>query len=97
MKCFLQYSGSISFVFFQAEDVIRAYKVTGVQTCALPIFPACSTATRSDRHAGTPAATLCLLPHDLRSTHAADFARSLVQDPHPFAGGKGRTAQLLNH
>src|SRR5688500_19074999 len=26
--------------FFQAEDGIRVYKVTGVQTCALPIFPA---------------------------------------------------------
>src|SRR5256885_10578980 len=25
-------------VFFQAEDGIRDYKVTGVQTCALPIF-----------------------------------------------------------
>src|SRR2546426_9059549 len=29
-------SGCISF-FFQAEDGIRDYKVTGVQTCALPI------------------------------------------------------------
>src|SRR6516162_9458706 len=27
-------------VFFQAEDGIRDYKVTGVQTCALPIWPA---------------------------------------------------------
>src|SRR5256885_8552639 len=26
--------------FFQAEDGIRDYKVTGVQTCALPISPA---------------------------------------------------------
>src|SRR5256885_9528087 len=26
--------------FFQAEDGIRDYKVTGVQTCALPIFDA---------------------------------------------------------
>src|SRR5256885_11634122 len=26
-------------VLFQAEDGIRDYKVTGVQTCALPIFP----------------------------------------------------------
>src|ERR1039457_5961172 len=26
------------FVFFQAEDGIRDYKVTGVQTCALPIY-----------------------------------------------------------
>ena len=25
-------------VFFQAEDGIRDYKVTGVQTCALPIW-----------------------------------------------------------
>src|SRR2546426_12712844 len=37
-------SGSLSlyefFFFFQAEDGIRDYKVTGVQTCALPIsFP----------------------------------------------------------
>src|SRR5688500_20318705 len=26
-------------LFFQAEDGIRGYKVTGVQTCALPISP----------------------------------------------------------
>src|ERR1022692_2210520 len=30
-------SGHVSF-FFQAEDGIRDYKVTGVQTCALPIY-----------------------------------------------------------
>src|SRR5256885_9487251 len=29
---------SCVFFFFQAEDGIRDYKVTGVQTCALPIF-----------------------------------------------------------
>src|SRR2546426_8000937 len=29
--------GLYSFFFFQAEDGIRDYKVTGVQTCALPI------------------------------------------------------------
>src|SRR5256885_4039190 len=28
----------VSVFFFQAEDGIRDYKVTGVQTCALPIF-----------------------------------------------------------
>src|SRR5256885_8093123 len=28
---------SVCFFFFQAEDGIRDYKVTGVQTCALPI------------------------------------------------------------
>src|SRR5256885_7054334 len=30
-------SGSGCIFFFQAEDGIRDYKVTGVQTCALPI------------------------------------------------------------
>src|SRR5256885_3535951 len=29
----------LCFFFFQAEDGIRDYKVTGVQTCALPILP----------------------------------------------------------
>src|SRR5256885_12103452 len=32
---------SMSFFFFQAEDGIRDYKVTGVQTCALPILGFC--------------------------------------------------------
>src|SRR5256885_11769960 len=36
-----------SFFFFQAEDGIRDYKVTGVQTCALPI--SCSRAARLAR------------------------------------------------
>src|SRR3712207_4111748 len=30
----------LDFFFFQAEDGIRDIGVTGVQTCALPIFPA---------------------------------------------------------
>src|SRR5205807_3532062 len=30
--------GVLMFFFFQAEDGIRDYKVTGVQTCALPIL-----------------------------------------------------------
>src|SRR5829696_9817846 len=33
---FTEYDGSV-FVFFQAEDGIRVWSVTGVQTCALPI------------------------------------------------------------
>src|SRR5580658_705223 len=31
-------NGGCCFFFFQAEDGIRDYKVTGVQTCALPIW-----------------------------------------------------------
>src|SRR3712207_7223756 len=37
-----------NFFFFQAEDGIRDIGVTGVQTCALPIYP-CSTAPQRGR------------------------------------------------
>src|SRR6266850_3359012 len=39
--------------FFQAEDGIRDYKVTGVQTCALPISTRCSSAGASWLNSGT--------------------------------------------
>src|SRR5205807_3753317 len=35
-----------------AEDGIRDYKVTGVQTCALPIYPSPMDASESRREAG---------------------------------------------
>src|SRR6266850_3111776 len=47
------------FFFFQAEDGIRDYKVTGVQTCALPISgtrtrrPACTSRSTSARRKPT--------------------------------------------
>src|SRR5256885_7978277 len=37
------------FFFFQAEDGIRDYKVTGVQTCALPIFTIPATSSTSTK------------------------------------------------
>src|SRR3989454_10496933 len=43
MSCFF------FFFFFQAEDGIRDYKVTGVQTCALPIFREVFEATQGDK------------------------------------------------
>src|SRR5256885_9785421 len=39
------------YFFFQAEDGIRDYKVTGVQTCALPIWHGCDPETLGDGHA----------------------------------------------
>src|SRR5256885_9333558 len=44
------------FFFFQAEDGIRDYKVTGVQTCALPICRARRSARRSRGRGGIAAA-----------------------------------------
>src|SRR3989442_8328828 len=38
-RCGRDWSSDVCFFFFQAEDGIRDADVTGVQTCALPIFP----------------------------------------------------------
>src|SRR5215475_15003417 len=51
------------FFLFQAEDGIRYFHVTGVQTCALPIYPSRCSASLSS----IPAA---------RSTHSACSGRS---------------------
>src|SRR5256885_5060348 len=39
----------VCFFFFQAEDGIRDYKVTGVQTCALPIWDSRAGTIHCDR------------------------------------------------
>src|SRR5256885_3998615 len=56
------------FFFFQAEDGIRDYKVTGVQTCALPI---CAFRLPAGRR-GAPAAPAKSIRHvedDRRAAH----------------------------
>src|SRR6266446_10345438 len=45
------------FFFFQAEDGIRDYKVTGVQTCALPISPIAD--AEMPAHTGNVGVTAC--------------------------------------
>src|SRR5256885_4232337 len=62
------------FFFFQAEDGIRDYKVTGVQTCALPI----STLTPSLRAAWRRPAR-----RDCRSRSASRFA--MASAPRQFS------------
>src|SRR5256885_4881720 len=64
--------GSVLCVFFQAEDGIRDYKVTGVQTCALPI-------------SGQPVKTFTIgfpVPEYDESKYAAAVARHLETDHH---------------
>src|SRR5262249_60019097 len=41
---------SVIIFFFQAEDGIRDWSVTGVQTCALPISPAHAHDTIDEKH-----------------------------------------------
>src|SRR5689334_24625556 len=76
-------SALVCFFFFQAEDGIRDGTVTGVQTCALPIF----TLTRSAPITGTTfqwggacafrgTNATCALPMNANASVSADYSRS---------------------
>src|SRR2546430_8817373 len=80
MECML--SVFCVFFFFQAEDGIRDLTVTGVQTCALPIYAVSFTNGGGDAHraaadeqrgagglpgAGGGAGRYAVAPHELRS------------------------------
>src|SRR3989449_3463614 len=68
--------------FFQAEDGIRYVAVTGVQTCALPIYQE----IRDERH-----------PAERREAHHLQTGRPQVQDGDDEVepGGERRDAQDL--
>src|SRR2546426_4229523 len=75
--------GGISVFFFQAEDGIRDYKVTGVQTCALPILITLAKAGAGSAlmaELKTPTSPLVL---SKPQTHAARVAL-----PHARAGSR---------
>src|SRR5690348_18002581 len=57
--------------FFQAEDGIRDGRVTGVQTCALPILPAGAWGSRGSGGAGGTSARAGARPRSRRSHHAS--------------------------
>src|SRR5687768_17980004 len=62
------------FFFFQAEDGIRDVAVTGVQTCALPIWPSVRSSSRPGR---TTTRALCYPPRG-RSRAARRIQRILL-------------------
>src|SRR3712207_7917776 len=64
-------SRKILFFFFQAEDGIRDIGVTGVQTCALPIFMDLCDRTEADRKGG----------HLARRPGAGLVLREIAQTP----------------
>src|SRR6266511_2245654 len=73
------------FFFFQAEDGIRAFHVTGVQTCALPISPPPRT--------GTLAAPARRSRRSDRGLGQQGRARGDPRRPHLRAGARRRRAQ----
>src|SRR2546426_9325184 len=87
-----------SFFFFQAEDGIRDYKVTGVQTCALPIL---SCEDMAGQFAGQRGLLLLQLgldhgvagpPHDRPAAVLGDV---IIEDLRRLDFGDDRGARLL--
>src|SRR5207253_4148399 len=72
------------FFFFQAEDGIRDGHVTGVQTCALPIWAA---RPRPRKQAGSRPRARCLAA----PRGAARTARSASRPPHGAGWRAGRS------
>src|SRR5256885_6243394 len=72
--------------FFQAEDGIRDYKVTGVQTCALPIC---------FQSRARPAPTLSGVASLLGREHRAPFSESRLLLAHQDRWSQGRTHQVF--
>src|SRR5690606_39997613 len=74
----------LSFFFFQAEDGIRDFHVTGVQTCALPILGKSRSSQSHGESAGHQGGAA-------KKRHFSQNGNSLLQQP---VGGR-RFARLL--
>src|SRR5256885_8534791 len=89
--------------FFQAEDGIRDYKVTGVQTCALPIFrrprpprPARATLPTEPALAGRPCAPTAALTRLASHGPVQKPAHvALLAAPHGGAGTTGTVGVVV--
>src|SRR3989454_2307568 len=96
---------SVFFFFFQAEDGIRDYKVTGVQTCALPILVAdpranLDKAVRRVKEAAAGGATLVCLPELFRTLYIGQREDHALFDlaepvPGPTTDALGAVARQL--
>src|SRR5256885_17181108 len=98
------------FFFFQAEDGIRDYKVTGVQTCALPILFGSSsslslfTAQSNSPTLRVPCGTTCFGTISVLPTHVLLGSASQVIFTGSFASSapssgssmKARTRTLID-
>ena len=73
--------------FFQAEDGIRAYKVTGVQTCALPILQRAGGLGRVVHH----------MEHQLVSGIEAALHQHKGRSEERRVGKEGRSRWSRNH
>src|SRR5256885_9875996 len=75
----------VMFFFFQAEDGIRDYKVTGVQTCALPIYDARSALTMLRRAARAAGRNPPTMPITMANVSAAPITPGDSANPKPIS------------
>src|SRR5688500_19803712 len=73
------------FFFLQAEDGIRDYKVTGVQTCALPIYSLVSGAKPSCWSADSTLEANAIKRLPVKPTHNTRGRLGLGNTPRPLA------------
>src|SRR2546422_7407208 len=78
------------FFFFQAEDGIRDVAVTGVQTCALPIYRAVGTAEEPLRVLGDPRVVGRALDREVERHLEAEAARALDEPVEVVEGAELR-------
>src|SRR5690606_40118628 len=71
---------SFYFFFFQAEDGIRDFHVTGVQTCALPIYPVLFSRVLDRKSRGEKVEFIDLTTRRTRTSGYSD--RTLLFHPH---------------
>src|SRR2546430_16874944 len=97
----LSYDCLVVFFFFQAEDGIRVLTVTGVQTCALPIYTSVSMAsgTGGHRHAGIGFAEERQLEilADRAPAHDAPDVGGAIRSEERRGGKEGRTRGSPDH
>src|SRR6267154_2000451 len=86
------YTYFIFFFFFQAEDGIRDGRVTGVQTCALPISRGIT--VRALREWGADPAGVATLAGALAELRAAPYDVVIIDDPMPDGSAAGLLSQL---
>src|SRR5256885_11995279 len=84
----------LTFFFFQAEDGIRDYKVTGVQTCALPIYDQLGQRKPglSVSHIRSPVTYHCTTPSPQNNAAAPPIAR---KGPNGIASLRPRTPRAI--
>src|SRR5690606_40052108 len=75
------------FFFFQAEDAIRDFHVTGVQTCALPICQQQYEGPGEIEHQPATAAATIFSSLPANPANAAEFDWSLAPGVAPRTGG----------